>query len=220
MLPALAAFLFAVAQLPEFQHQLVARAGATASVAAAAVPGADDGHRPDRPSETVEVRGTTELSRAEAYAAARNVAVDYIRQRWSERCRRQIEVQRPFWLPPILMQQAADRWLGRMPIESQLEIVSRDDVVRDHEFGQSFQTTLWVAESPDRVAATDRQLRHVLANAERRLAVIAGGTVGLWAVLALVLGWLDRLSRGYMTWRLRLVGIVLGSALPTLAFLL
>ena len=48
--------------------------------------------------------------------------------------------------------------------------------------------------------------------------LLRGGAVAFaWATLALAVGWFDRLSRGYMTGRLRLLGVLLGVAVPAIA---
>jgi|RhiMethySRZTD1v2_1073278.scaffolds.fasta_scaffold736083_2 hypothetical protein len=170
--------------------------------------------------QAVAITGTTELSRAEAFGAAHSAAIDHLRGRWTERGQRVLAEQRPFWLPAVFAQTAVDRWLSHQSFEQVLQIVDREDKVREHDFGQSFQTTLWVAEDPRQVAGSDRQLRRELQQVQRRTLAVSGGTVVFWAVMAFALGWLDRLSRGYMTGRLRLIGLLLGTAVPTLAFLL
>lgn len=170
--------------------------------------------------QAVAVTGTTELSRAEAFGAARSAAIDHLRARWTERGQRVLAEQRPFWLPVVFARTAVDRWLSRQSFEQVLQIVDREDKVREHDFGQSFQTTLWVAEDPRQVAGRDGQLRRELQQVQRRTLAVSGGTVVFWAVMAFALGWLDRLSRGYMTGRLRLIGLLLGAVVPTLAFLL
>ncbi len=170
-------------------------------------------------ADAVAIRGTTELSAAEAYAAAKSAVADYVRNRWTERGERELVDRRPFWLPAPLAQQAVQRWLVQQPIDSAVRIVDREDITREHEFGQSFQTTVWIAEDARAVANGERQLRRELGLVKRRTLVTSGATVGFWAVLGLVLSWLDRLSRGYMTGRLRLIGLLLGVAVPALAFL-
>jgi len=51
------------------------------------------------------------------------------------------------------------------------------------------------------------------------LAFLAGASLW-WGLLAFLVGWLDRLSRGYMTARLSAIGVALGVSVPSLAFLL
>lgn len=171
-------------------------------------------------SEACAVRGDAELSPAAALASARQRAEQQFRERWTERAERIVSRQRPIWLPGQLLRLDADRWLAALPIERSLCVVDREDRQRDHEFGQSYQTTLWVLEDDAFVARSERQLRQHLDRATRRIVFKSGGTVLFWAALALLLGWVDRLSRGYMTGRLRLVGLLLGSAVPVTAFLL
>lgn len=200
-----------VAVLVSFVLGLVPSPQAPVAVAAAGFGGSVD---------AVAVAGTTELSAAESFAAARAAAIEHLRARWTERGERHLVDQRPFWLPEFLARQAVSRWLSRQSAESALRIVDRQDRVRDHEFGQSFQTTLWIGEDPRAVARGEGELRRELRVLQKRTLVTAAGTVGFWAVLGVVLSWLDRLSRGYMTGRLRLVGLLLGALVPPLAFLL
>src|SRR5262245_28719962 len=98
--------------------------------------------------EAIAVTGTTELNLAEAYGAARTAAIEHLRARWAERGQRLMTEQRPFWLPAVFSRMAVDRWLSQQSCEQALQIVDREDKVREHDFGQSFQTTLWVAEDP------------------------------------------------------------------------
>ncbi|MGE3173248.1 MAG: hypothetical protein AB7O97_11540 [Planctomycetota bacterium] len=170
--------------------------------------------------DAVAVRGSTELSAAAAYDAARDEALAHVRTRWTERGARLAEQQRPFWLPAVFVDRAVSRWLGQQSLDRHLQIVDREDRVREHEFGRSYQTTLWIRENPEVVAHGERQLRRAIARSGERTLVLGGATAGFWAVLALALGWIDRLSRGYMTGRLRCIGVLLGAAVPAVAFLL
>ncbi|MBM4060054.1 MAG: hypothetical protein FJ265_03010 [Planctomycetes bacterium] len=170
--------------------------------------------------EAVAVRGEAELSQAAAFASAAQRAEAHVRDRWRERAERVIDGQRPFWLPSLLAQEAVRRYLADLPADRLVRYVDRDDRERQHEFGSSWQTTLWVAESPQAVQQQERQLRRELRQLEQTTAIKYGGVVAGWAVLALAIGWFDRLSRGYMTGRLRLLGLLCGAAFPAVAFLL
>ena len=66
---------------------------------------------------------------------------------------------------------------------------------------------------------SEQSLRSTLQRLERTTVVKYGGIAVGWTALAVLLGWIDRLSRGYMTWRLRLVGLLGGLAVPTVLFL-
>lgn len=171
-------------------------------------------------ADAVAVQGTTELSAADAYSAAHTAALEHVRSRWSERGARLATELRPFWLPQLFTEQAVSRWLGRQTLDQAVQIVDREDRVREHEFGRSYQTTLWIAEDPRAVAGGERQLRRAIAAAESRTLVLSGATVGFWAILGLALSWIDRLSRGYMTGRLCCIGVLLAATVPTVAFLL
>ena len=65
----------------------------------------------------------------------------------------------------------------------------------------------------------EQRLRAELRKLERSTAVKAGGVAAGWVFLALLLSWLDRLSRGYMTGRLRTIGVLGGLLMPTALFL-
>ena len=168
----------------------------------------------------VAVRGTTELSSAEAFETARAAAHEHLQARWRDRAQRLVVDQRPFWWPSMFAEQATRRWEARQSLADAMTIVDREDRVREHEFGRSYQTTLWIAEDPRTVERGERQLRRELQTAQRRTLVLSGATVALWALLAVSIGWIDRLSRGYMTGRLRCIGLLVGTVVPTLAFLL
>lgn len=172
------------------------------------------------PQAVVEVRGAIELDAAAAFASAREAVVDHAQRLWQERAARLAAQQLPGYMPDLFVQQALQRFLQQAGVERTVQLVGRDDREREHEFGSSWQTTLWVAEDPRAVAACERLLRANLRRAEREVLWKSGGTVVFWAVLGIALGWLDRLSRGYMTGRLRLLGLVLGAAVPAVAFLL
>lgn len=171
-------------------------------------------------AEAVVVRGDAELSPAEALVSAKRKAEEHVRDLWQDRAEQAFSGRRPFWLPELLAREAMRRWLAELPIEQMATYVDREDRQREHEFGSSYQTTLWVAEEPRLVANSERLLRRATQQLERVTAVKFGGIVAGWAVLAVVIGWLDRLSRGYMTGRLRLLGLLGGVAFPALAFLL
>lgn len=171
-------------------------------------------------AEAVVVRGETELDPAAAFASARRKAEEHVRDCWLERASYALEQQRPFWLPDCLAKESVRRWLADLPIDSMVQVVDREDRERTHEFGNSYQTTLWVAEPVLSVRRGERDLKAQLRRLERTTAVKYGGVAAGWVVLALAIAWLDRLSRGYMTGRLRAIGLLAGIAMPTLAFLL
>lgn len=184
---------------------------------AVALPPSDQG--PSAGMAAVAIAGETELSPAAALRSAQSRVDEHLRAVWRERAERAVLAPRPFWLPAPLADRAVERWLRQLPTEELTQLVDRDDRVREHEFGSSYQTTLWIAEEPRRAAKLEQRLRGVLPVLQRDTAVRLGGIIGSWAVLALGLSWLDRLSRGYMTGRLRLLGLLLATAVPALAFL-
>ena len=171
-------------------------------------------------SAAVAVRGDTGLSPAEAYASANARVEDHVREQWQQRASRLAEQRLPFWVPSLTVEQSLRRWLADLPVTELVDCVDREDRERVHEFGNSYQTTLWVAEDPQASQRSERQLRDELRRVERRTAVRFGGVAAGWLSLAVLIAWLDRLSRGYMSGRLRLLGVCAGVALPAFAILL
>jgi hypothetical protein len=171
------------------------------------------------PSAAVAVRGDAELSPAAAFASAQSRVEAHVRGLWLGRAERAVHNQRPFWLPAFLTEATVRRWLADLRAENLVQLVDREDREREHEFGSSYQTTLWVAEDARAVTKGEQRLRGELRRLERTTAIKYGGIAVSWTMLALLIGWLDRLSRGYMTGRLRLVGLLGGLAVPAIAFL-
>jgi hypothetical protein len=166
----------------------------------------------------VAVRGEAELSPAQALASAEARVDEHVRSLWQQRAERAVVGRRPFWLPEVLIEEPMRRWLSDLPVERLVRTVDRKDQERVHEFGNSYQTTLWVAEEPGAVEHGEKRLRAQLRHLERATAVKYGSVAAGWVALALLLGWIDRLSRGYMTGRLRLIGLLAGAAMPAIAF--
>ncbi|MCA8975549.1 MAG: hypothetical protein KDC98_12575 [Planctomycetes bacterium] len=175
--------------------------------------------QPQPVADAVAVCGEAELSAAEAFASASRKAEDHLRERWEARVERTVAQRRPFWLPECLVAGWGQRWLADLPLSRLARVVDREDKERVHDFGNSYQTTLWVAEDPGFVESGQRNLQAALRRLERTTAIKYGGIVAGWALLALIIGWLDRLSRGYMSGRLRVLGLACGVAFPLVAFL-
>lgn len=169
--------------------------------------------------EAVAVRGDTELSPADALASAQMRVDEHVRAVWKDRAVRTASRQLPFWMPEMMSENTVRRWLADLPVQRLVSRVDREDRERVHEFGNSYQTTLWIAEDPKMVQRGESRLRAQLSYLERSTAVKAGGIAAGWVFLALLLGWLDRLSRGYMTGRLRAIGVLGGLLMPTALFL-
>ena len=170
-------------------------------------------------ASAVAVRGDAELTPAAALASAQLRVDEHVRTVWQERAERTVGRLRPFWLPALLTEGAVERWIADLPVRRVVRLVDREDRERMHEFGNSYQTTLWIAEDPRAVQQGEQRLRAELRRLERSTVARCGGVAAGWVALALVLGWLDRLSRGYMTGRLLVIGLLAGASMPTLAFL-
>lgn len=174
---------------------------------------------PTAAAAAVAVRGDAELTPAAAFASARTKVDEHVRALWRERAARAVQYQRPFWVPELLGDEAIRRWLADLPVSRLVSCVDREDREREHEFGNSYQTTLWVAEDARAVQHNEQRLRGELKRLERTTAYKYGGIAAGWTLLVLLLGWLDRLTRGYMTGRLRVAGLLGGVAVPVIAFL-
>ena len=162
--------------------------------------------------------GTVELSPAESFDTARAVAECGLHDQLGRSAETLARSFQPIWMPDFVVESARDRWLERQVSRHELEILDRSDVVRDHGFGKSFQTHLLVERVEPSKHESGRMARYVR-DAGRLFLAKCGGTLGLWVLLALVFWWVDRLSRGYMTGRLRLIAIGVGLLLPSVAFL-
>jgi hypothetical protein len=172
------------------------------------------------PVDAVAVKGAAELTPAAAHASARAAVDAHARLLWRERGERIAQELRPAWIPSAVCDRTVERFLGDRDLSGAMRVVDREDRAREHEFGSSWQTTLWVAEDEQAVEAGERGLRAALADLRgQALAFLAGASLW-WGLLAFLVGWLDRLSRGYMTARLSAIGVALGVSVPSLAFLL
>jgi hypothetical protein len=175
------------------------------------------GGDPSRPHAIV-VSGTAELTPHEAFQAALDRAHEASRERLRAQGARLLEARAPFWLPSFVSERVLDDWLRRAERGSQPRVLAREDKVRDHGFGNSWQTWLLVDAEPAGATLGDGRLVGALRQSSRLFVAKCGGTVLLWGFLALVGAWFDRLTRGYMSGRLRLIGWGLGIAVPTAAF--
>lgn len=166
------------------------------------------------------VRGSAELTPAAAFASAQDAAASYMRQIWRERGERIAREVRPAWMPLVVCERTVERFLSAQDARAQFAVVDREDRVREHEFGSSYQTTLWVAENDGAAARGERKLRASISELRMHAIAFLGGTAAWWAALMFLVGWFDRLSRGYMTARLVVIASALGLLVPSLAFLL
>lgn len=167
-------------------------------------------------ASTVEVEGSLELSRGDAEEAALRAARHRHRDRLRESGKQLAERVAPFWLPGFLLRGEVDEWLRRQERSTPLRIVDRDTEVRSYSYGDAYRTTLQVATldpsvCPDAEVSMERRLRDVGRLALAKL----GGIAVFWGLLAFVYSWMDRLTRGYMPWRLRLIALVFGLVVPT-----
>ncbi|MHC5062844.1 MAG: hypothetical protein ACYTG5_02585 [Planctomycetota bacterium] len=166
------------------------------------------------------VSGLPELTPAEADDSALEQANEEMRRHLAEKGAEVISRATPIWLPEFVERKVLTRWLNRQRISKTFEVLDDDRIPRDHGHSMSYQTHLVIRRDADRLERSYDRLRRDTANQGESFLVKCGGTVILWAVLALLCGWMDRLTRGYMTTRLRLLFSGLGFSLPALAFTL
>jgi len=170
--------------------------------------------------DAMAVRGRVEMSPAEAFLSARDNVLQRARadlERESVRIRAE---RQPFWMPDFVADRAMRDLVGRVDLTKAYAVLDRADDTHDHEWGQSYRTTLIVSPNAAFVDETRRVVDRQLQQARSRFLAVGAGTLGFWGGLAVLMGWLNRLSRGYMSRRLGVIGVSLGVAVPTVAFLI
>ena len=167
----------------------------------------------------IEIKGAPELTIAEAYESASDSLRETVRGKFQRRAEAIVAENAPFWLPAFYTDRVVNRWLADLDFDRACQILDRSDRNRLYDWGESFQTTLVARENPKFLQRAKDRLKWRMEGAEERFLVTGGGTILFWGLLAVVLGWVDRLSRGYMTKRLVLVGLAMGTLGPAVAFL-
>ena len=169
--------------------------------------------------DPIWVRGPVELTRVEAFRAADRLALDHWKCTQMSSARRWVADAAPAWLPSALAERAIRRWV----VSEQSTDVVRDRRVIEHEhgFGPSYHVEILLdAEALghlDRHAT--RSLERELRRTERRTAFLGGIVFVVWLLAAVASSWLDRLSRGYMRHRLRVLFGGAAVAVTALAFI-
>lgn len=175
----------------------------------------------DRDMESMAVRGRVEISRPEALISARDSVLERARDSMETVGARVRKARQPFWMPDFVAARAVDDWLADLNLRDTFEVVDRVDDVHDHEWGrQSYRTTFLVRPNAEFADASRAGLERRLRRARTRFLALGASTLGFWGGLTLILGWLNRLSRGYMSKRLGWIGVILGVAVPSIAFVL
>lgn len=159
----------------------------------------------DGAGDGMVVSGTPELSRNESLQAAHGQARRELLGRLEARARLLSAESAPGWLPGFVRSRIVERWLRGQANNNLLHVKDQTCLVRDHGFGNSYQTTLLVEEDVRGVQRSLQTLQLRLMEGSRVFAFACGGLALFWSFLALVQGWFDRLTRGYMTWRLRVI---------------
>ncbi|MGE0143242.1 MAG: hypothetical protein AB7I19_06595 [Planctomycetota bacterium] len=166
------------------------------------------------------VEGPVELSPNAADAAAIEVAAEQVRGELLGKAVGLARRVKQIWVPELVADQLARDWVARQEPMRLVEVTDRARVVKDHGSFTSYRTNL---ELRPLERVLERGLHGLAGEVQRRglaLGAFAGGTLGLWLLLTLVYGWLDRITRGYMPWRLRVLCGGMGVALPGIALLL
>ncbi|MCC6671533.1 MAG: hypothetical protein IT458_10760 [Planctomycetes bacterium] len=171
------------------------------------------------PREAVAVVGTIELTEPAALDAALRVAREALTVRQREEAGRVLSEVAPRWLPSFVRDRVLERAAARASRDDTLRILDRQDRIRDHGFGPSYQTTLWIAPVEGAGADLRRSIARDARTETKEFLAKCACIVALWGVLLVGVGWFDRLTRGYMTGRLRLLGGAVGLVAPTLLLL-
>ena len=165
--------------------------------------------------------GTTELSAHEAWSSVTQRVVDDQRERLRDLAAKQAEATGSWWLPRCFRERAVQSWAEEQLRRYKPRVLDRELQTREHGgIGRSYQAFLLLEDVDAGTVTRTRGLARSLEREERRFLARCGGTVGLWGLLALVLGWIDRITRGYMTGRLWLIGGLLGLCGPIALVLL
>ena len=179
----------------------------------------DHGHDPAQP-DAYAVSGTPELSRKEAWAAVQRQALEDHKNRVRDVAEAQAAAISSKWLPGFVREKVVTEWTRDQLRRVAPKIVDRDLIVRDHGFGQSYQAFLLLDDVDSQQLRKRGRLTDLLRREEKRFVFKFGGMLGLWGLLALVMTWIDRLTRGYMTKRLYAIGALLALIGPALLVLL
>jgi len=175
----------------------------------------DRGYDGSQPNASV-VAGAPELSREEAWVSATRRAVEERQGHIERLATDQASAQSPAWLPEFVRERVVRQWTGEQMRSYRLRVLDRDLLVRDHGFGRSYQAFLLLEKvNPDSARLSDA-LSNRLQSEQERFVLNCGGVVGWWGLLALIVLWIDRLTRGYMTGRLYVLGTGLGLVVPIL----
>lgn len=169
---------------------------------------------------TMIVFGTPELTPGEAYESAQEQAQENLRRYFVEKGTAVVERSTPVWLPGFVEDRILGRWIAALDLAGAFRVLDREQIDRDHGHSMSYQTRLLIKRDPAKLERSLRSLKRDTAQGEKWFLATCGGTAILWAALALLCGWMDRLTRGYMSNRLRLLFSGLGLCLPAIAFLI
>ncbi|MBK8977962.1 MAG: hypothetical protein IPM29_18805 [Planctomycetes bacterium] len=162
------------------------------------------GRDPARP-DAVVVAGRVELEPGNADAAALRSAKEQLRWDLESDVDRLIAERAPVWLPGFVQRREAARWLADLDARSLVQVLDQRRLEHDHGSFRSFQTHLLVRYERDRVDAELGRLARRIDTVARRFVHRGLGAIGLTGLLGFLWLWFDRLTRGYMTWRLGLL---------------
>jgi len=171
-------------------------------------------------ADALVVEGTIELSRAEAETAALQAARDARRDRIRARGEELAAAHAGFWVPSFVVDREVAHWAGRAERDGSLRVLDRDTTVHRYSYGDAYQTTLRVVPDKPTGRGGEKALERRLQDAGRLFLAKCGGIAMFWGLLAFLQSWFDRLSRGYMTWRLRFLALGLGLVVPPIVLLI
>ena len=172
------------------------------------------------PGRTMVVEGELELTRSDAEASALERARDAHRTQLRERADRIASSAIPFWMPQMFAQPTIDRWIGDLERSAPLQVLDSDTEELSYSYGKAFRSSVTVARvHRDGLSKQEARLERRLGEVGKLLLAKCGVTAIVWGLLAFVCSWFDRLTRGYMTGRLRLIALAMGIAVPGILML-
>jgi len=176
-------------------------------------------HDPAQP-DAYTVSGTPELSRRDAWTAVERTALEDHKNRVRDVAEAHASAISSKWIPDFVRERVVTEWTRDQLRRLGPKVLDRDLMVRDHGFGQSYQAFLLLDAVDSRSLRKQGRLTTRLRREAKRFAFKFGGMLGLWGLLALVMTWIDRLTRGYMTKRLYAIGAILALIGPAALVLL
>lgn len=172
-------------------------------------------------SVRVRALGTVEISEAEADRAARSRLVERLAMDLERRASLVVTHAAPGWWPRWASDAVVHEWLAKVDVGALLSEENLQRVEYDHgTLGSSYRSEASASLDENKIARQIAGLRSLVRGRTRAMITKSLAVGASWVAVGLGVAWLDRLSRGYMTARLRWLGAAAGLVVAcTLIFL-